>query len=208
MFWFLHLFSFSAFVGFILLFIFILGFFCSFGWSFVFSFVLLFCLFLCFCFFGFVFTIILGMFVSFLIIFFCYGLPWWLSVKESACNAEGSGLILSWKDLLERAMAIYSSIVALKIPRTEEPCDLQSMGCGELVHLLLLIFLFVFAICLWFCLSVYFVCFLHSTVCRILVLWPEVGPEPLWWECWVKYAGPPVNSQAQWLLIIIISQGF
>jgi len=39
---------------------------------------------------------------------------------------------LSWKDPLEKAVAIYSIIVALKIPLTEEPCDLQSMRYGEL----------------------------------------------------------------------------
>ena len=39
---------------------------------------------------------------------------------------------LGWKDPLEKAVAIYSIIVALKIPLTEEPCDLQSMRYGEL----------------------------------------------------------------------------
>ena len=33
-----------------------------------------------------------------------------------------------WEDLLEMGMAIHSSILAWKIPRTEEPGELQSMG--------------------------------------------------------------------------------
>ena len=33
-----------------------------------------------------------------------------------------------WEDPLEKEMAIYSSTLAWKIPRTEEPDRLQSMG--------------------------------------------------------------------------------
>ena len=35
---------------------------------------------------------------------------------------------LSWEDPQEKGMAIHSSILAWKIPRTEEPGGLQSMG--------------------------------------------------------------------------------
>ena len=35
---------------------------------------------------------------------------------------------LGWEDLLEKAMATHSSILAWKIPWTEEPDRLQSMG--------------------------------------------------------------------------------
>ena len=35
---------------------------------------------------------------------------------------------LGWEDPLEKEMAIYSSILAWKIPWTEEPGGLQSMG--------------------------------------------------------------------------------
>ena len=38
------------------------------------------------------------------------------------------GLIPGWEDLLEMEMATHSSILAWKIPRTEEPGRLQSMG--------------------------------------------------------------------------------
>ena len=35
---------------------------------------------------------------------------------------------LGWEDLLEKEMATHSSIFAWKIPWTEEPVGLQSMG--------------------------------------------------------------------------------
>ena len=35
---------------------------------------------------------------------------------------------LSWEDPLEEGMATHSSILALKIPWTEEPGGLESMG--------------------------------------------------------------------------------
>ena len=53
-------------------------------------------------------------------------LPWWLSGKESACNAEAAGdtdlqvQSLGQEDPLEEGMATYSSILAWRISRTEE----------------------------------------------------------------------------------------
>ena len=35
---------------------------------------------------------------------------------------------LGWEDPLEKEMATRSSMLAWKIPWTEEPCGLQSMG--------------------------------------------------------------------------------
>ena len=35
---------------------------------------------------------------------------------------------LDWEDPLEKGMAIHSNILAWKIPRTEEPGGLQSVG--------------------------------------------------------------------------------
>ena len=49
------------------------------------------------------------------------------TVKASAYNAGDLG----WEDPLEKEMAAHSSIVAWKIPRTEEPGWLQSMGRKE-----------------------------------------------------------------------------
>ena len=41
---------------------------------------------------------------------------------------------LGWKDLLEKGMAIHSSILAWRIPWTEEPGGLQSMGLQRVWH--------------------------------------------------------------------------
>ena len=38
------------------------------------------------------------------------------------------------EDLLEKEMAIHSSTLAWKIPWTEEPCRLQSMGSQRVRH--------------------------------------------------------------------------
>ena len=56
------------------------------------------------------------------------GLPWWLSDKESSANAGDVGSILGSGRSLEKRMATYSRILAWKIPWTEEPGALQSMG--------------------------------------------------------------------------------
>ena len=41
---------------------------------------------------------------------------------------------LGWEDPLERGMATHSSVLAWKIPWTEEPGGLQSMGSQRLEH--------------------------------------------------------------------------
>ena len=41
---------------------------------------------------------------------------------------------LSWEDPLEKGMAIHSSILAWRIPWTEEPGRLQSMGSQRVRH--------------------------------------------------------------------------
>ena len=50
--------------------------------------------------------------------------------KESACNAGALG----WEDPLEDAMATHSSILAWRIPRTEEPSGLQPMESTRVGH--------------------------------------------------------------------------
>ena len=50
--------------------------------------------------------------------------------KESACSAGDLG----WKDSLEKGMATHSSILAWRIPWTEEPGGLQSMGLQRVGH--------------------------------------------------------------------------
>ena len=56
------------------------------------------------------------------------GFPGGSDGKESACNAGDLGSIPGLEDPLEEGMAIHSSILAWKIPWTEEPGGLQPMG--------------------------------------------------------------------------------
>ena len=44
------------------------------------------------------------------------GFPWWLNGKDSICNAADLDFIPDQEDSLEKGMAIYSSILAWKIP--------------------------------------------------------------------------------------------
>ena len=48
--------------------------------------------------------------------------------KESACNAGDPAWSLGWEYPLEKGMATHSSILDWRIPWTEEPGGLQSMG--------------------------------------------------------------------------------
>ena len=41
---------------------------------------------------------------------------------------------LGWEDPLEECMAIYSSVLAWRIPCTQEPGGLQSMGSHRVRH--------------------------------------------------------------------------
>ena len=50
------------------------------------------------------------------------------SVKNLPAVQETGVQSLGWEDPLEKEMAIHSSTVAWKIPWTEEPGTLQSMG--------------------------------------------------------------------------------
>ena len=59
------------------------------------------------------------------------GFPGGSVSKESSCNAGDLALIPGWKDPLEKEMATHSSILAWKIPWTEEPGGLPSMGLQE-----------------------------------------------------------------------------
>ena len=54
--------------------------------------------------------------------------------KASAYNVGDLGSIPGSEDLLEKEMATHSSILAWKIPWTEEPGRLQSMGSHRVWH--------------------------------------------------------------------------
>ena len=55
-------------------------------------------------------------------------------IAESTCNAGDLDLILGQEDPLEEGMATDSSILTRKIPWTEEPGELQSMGSQRVGH--------------------------------------------------------------------------
>ena len=55
-------------------------------------------------------------------------------VKHPPAMQETWVRFLGWKDPLEKEMAIHSSILAWKIPWTEEPDRLQSMGLQRVGH--------------------------------------------------------------------------
>ena len=52
-------------------------------------------------------------------------------VKNLPAVQETWVRFLGWEDPLEKEIATHSSILALRIPRTEEPGRLQSMGSQE-----------------------------------------------------------------------------
>ena len=60
-----------------------------------------------------------------------WGFPHSSVSKESACNAGDQVQFLGQEDPLGKEMAIHSNILAWRIPRTEEPSGLQSMGFKE-----------------------------------------------------------------------------
>ena len=49
-------------------------------------------------------------------------------VKNPPALQETQVQSLGWEDLLEKGMATHSSIIASRIPWTEEPGGLQSLG--------------------------------------------------------------------------------
>ena len=62
------------------------------------------------------------------------GFPGRAEVKNPPANAGDSGSILRSEDPLEKGMATLSSILAWKIPWSEEPGKLQSMGSQRVRH--------------------------------------------------------------------------
>ena len=64
-----------------------------------------------------------------------WDLPRWLSGKESTCQCRSCGFSLwVWEDFLEKEVATHSSILAWRIPCTEEPGRLESMGLKRVRH--------------------------------------------------------------------------
>ena len=64
-----------------------------------------------------------------------YELPWWLSGKKMHLKCRrGRFNPPGRKDPLEKGMATHSSILTWRIPWTEEPGWLQSMGLQKVIH--------------------------------------------------------------------------
>ena len=59
------------------------------------------------------------------------GFPSGSDGKESACKAGDLDLIPGLEGPLKEGMATHSSILAWRIPWTQKPGELQSMGCKE-----------------------------------------------------------------------------
>ena len=55
-------------------------------------------------------------------------------VKHLSTMQETRGQSLGWEDPLEKGMAIHSGTIVWKIPWTEEPGRLQSMGSQRVRH--------------------------------------------------------------------------
>ena len=55
-------------------------------------------------------------------------------VRHLSTTRETQVQSLGWEDPLEKEMAIHSSTIAWKIPWTEEPGRLQSMGSKRVGH--------------------------------------------------------------------------
>ena len=68
------------------------------------------------------------------IVYIHTGFPGGSDGKVSACNGGDLGSIPGWKDPLEKEMAPHSSTLAWKIPWTEKPGGLQSMGLQRIGH--------------------------------------------------------------------------
>ena len=60
-----------------------------------------------------------------------WGFPGGSDGKESTCNARDPGVILCWEDPLEESMTTHSSILAWRIPMTEEPGGYRPWGHKE-----------------------------------------------------------------------------
>ena len=62
------------------------------------------------------------------------GMPGGSVVKSLSAMQETQVRFLGWEDLLEEEMATHFSILAWRIPWTEEPGGRQSMGSQRVGH--------------------------------------------------------------------------
>ena len=76
----------------------------------------------------------IGVFLSDLLHYICQTSLVAQMVKAFANNAGDLGSILGWEDSLEKGTASHSSILAWKMPWTEEPGRPQSLGSQRVPH--------------------------------------------------------------------------
>ena len=62
------------------------------------------------------------------------GFPSCSASKEPSCNVGDLSLMPGWEDPLEEGIATHSSNLAWRIPWTEQPGRLQSMGSQRIGH--------------------------------------------------------------------------
>ena len=65
---------------------------------------------------------------------FSIGLPWWFTIKNLPAIQKTQVLLLGLEDPQEKEMAAHSSILAQRIPWTEEPAGLQSIGSQRVTN--------------------------------------------------------------------------
>ena len=119
-----------------------------------------------------------------------YGLPWWLSGKESTCNTVG--LIPRWERSCGEGNGNTLQYSCLESPWTEEPGGLQSTGPQRFghslateqqkqIHIFSNFFFFLFQL-YWDCINV------MCTICWFdpLIHWWVLGLFPLFWLLWIS----------------------
>ena len=79
-------------------------------------------------------NIFVNVFFHSMVCLFGFGFSGGSDSKESACKAGHWIQSLGWKDPLGKGMATHSSILAWRIPWTEEPGGLPSMGSQRVGH--------------------------------------------------------------------------
>ena len=91
-------------------------------------------------------------------------------VKESACNAGDLGSIPGLGSTLEKEMATHPSTLAWRIPWTEKPSGLQSVGSQRVGHDCATNFLSSFfllcdiGVCVFVCLTLGYMVFIAMTL--------------------------------------------
>ena len=64
-----------------------------------------------------------------------FGLPWWLRWQKNLPTMQETQVqSLGWEDPLEKGVSTHSSVLAWRLPGTEEPGGLQSIWSQRVGH--------------------------------------------------------------------------